>query len=193
MKTSTLLTSINTFSKLLILPIVLLLGACSTSYTPVNDQATNYDFSSINTYNIIGDDELKNPFISDIDRVRIDNSIDSTLQGKGKSQTTQSKADVLISYFVVTKDKVKVSGSYSGGYYGHNGCYRCVSGVSVNHINTRDYVEGTIIVDVIDQTSKQSVWRSTLVKPLKDYDTSVERDQAIQLSVESMFKNLPLS
>jgi len=193
MKNFNITTTKNTLSKLIFLPIVFLLGACSSSYTPITDQSTNYDFASISTYNIVGDDELKNPLISDMDRVRIDKSIFITLQGKGKTQTTQTNADVLISYFVVTKDKVKVSGSYSGGYYGHSGCYRCVSGVGVTHINTRDYVEGTIVVDVIDNTSKQSVWRSTLIKPLKDFDSSAERDQAVQLSVESMFKDLPLS
>lgn len=193
MKKSKLFITKNTLSKLFVLPIVLLVGACSTSYTPVTDQANNYDFSSINTYHIVGDDKLKNPLISDMDRTRIDKGIFTSMQSKGKTQTTQAKADVLISYFVVTKDKVKVSSSYSGGYYGHSGCYRCVSGVGVTHVNTKNYIEGTIVVDVIDNTSKQSVWRSTLIKPLKDYDSSIERDQAVQLSVESMFKDLPLS
>lgn len=180
-------------SKLLIVPAILLLGACSTSYTPVTDQASNYDFASITSYSIVGDDEIRNPMISDMDRTRIDNSINHTLQNKGKSDSTEAKADVLISYFIVTKDKVKVTGSYSGGYYGNSGCYRCASGVGLTHINTRDYVEGTIVVDVIDNSTKQSIWRSTLTKPLKDYDNSAERDQAIQQSVQNMFKDLPLS
>ena len=64
---------------------------------------------SNNTYNIVGDSELKNPLISDMDRVRIDNGINTTLQSKGKVQITESKADVLISYFIVTKDKVKIN------------------------------------------------------------------------------------
>lgn len=176
-----------------ILPIVILLSACSTSYIPVTDQSTNYDFSTITTYNIVGDKELKNPLISDIDRVRIDKGINTTLQSRGKVQTTQSKAGVLISYFIVTKDKVKFNSMYTGGYYGNSGCYRCASNIGVTHISTRDYVEGTIVVDIIDNSSKQSIWRSTLVKPLKEYETSKERDLAIQQSVEVMFKNLPLS
>jgi len=183
----------SVISKLLIVPIVLILGACSTTYTPESDVNLAYDFNSVKSYSVVGDDHLRNPLISDIDRERIDSAIDSSMQQRGKFEVNEDKADILISYFVVTKDKTKVNAHYSGGY-GH-GCYRCGYGYGggVSHISTRDYVEGTLVLDIIDNDTDQSVYRSTLTKPLKSYDTPQERQQAITDAVNDMMKQMPLS
>jgi len=185
---------INKLSRLILIPIVLLVGACSTTYTPETDQSTSYDFAAVKSYHVIGDKQLKNPMFSDIDRNRLEVAIDSEMQQRGKLEVAQGEADILVSYFVVTKDKVKVNSSYSGGYYG-GGCYRCgyAYGGGVNQISTRDYVEGTLVVDIIDNETKLSVYRSTLTKPLKSYDTVQEREQAINKVVSDMIKPLPLS
>lgn len=186
--------SVNKLSKLMLLPMVLLLGACSTVYKPDVDQSTSYDFASVKTYHVIGDQQLKNPMFSDIDRSRLDTAIDSEMQQRGKFEVDPGKADILVSYFIVTKDKIKVNSSYSGSYYGA-GCYRCGYGYGsgVTHINTRDYVEGTLVVDIIDNATKRSVYRSTLIKPLKSFDTVQEREEAINKVVSDMIKPLPLS
>lgn len=78
----------------------------------------------------------------------------------------QSKTDILISYFIVTKDKIKINASYSDGHYGQ-GCYRCGYGYGGggSHVSTRDYVEGTLVMDNIDNDTKLNVYRSTLTKP----------------------------
>jgi len=177
--------------KLITLSSVLLLGACSSNYVPETDQSSSYDFSSVDTYSVIGDEQLKNPMFSDIDRERFDAAIDISMQQHNVEEVSADEADVLVSYFVVTKDKVKVSASYSGGYA--SGCYRCGYGYGgVSHINTRNYVEGTLVVDIIDNETNKSVYRSTLIKPLKSFDTTQEREQAINKVVSDMMKKLPV-
>lgn len=42
--------SVKNLSKLMMIPGVFLLGACSTTYTPATDQSSSYDFSSVKTY-----------------------------------------------------------------------------------------------------------------------------------------------
>ena len=174
------------------LPLVLLLGACSSNYVPETDQSSSYDFSKIETYSVIGDEQLKNPMFSDIDRARFDAAIDISMQQHNIEEVSPEQADVLVSYFVVTKDKVKVNSSYSGGYA--SSCYRCGYGYGggVTHINTRNYVEGTLVLDIIDNDSKLSIYRSTLTKPLKSYETAEERQQAINKAVSDMMQLLPL-
>ncbi len=86
------------------------------------------------------------------------------LEIQGRSSVDEASADILISYFVVTKDKVKVNSSYTGGYY-PNSRYGYSRGGS--HISTRNYVEGTIVIDLIDIISQNAVWRSTLTKTIK--------------------------
>ena len=172
------------------LPLVLLLGACSSNYVPETDQSSSYDFSKIETYSVIGDEQLKNPMLSDIDRARFDAAIDISMQQHNIEEVSPEQADVLVSYFVVTKDKVKVNSSYSGGYA--SSCYRCGYGYGggVTHINTRNYVEGTLVLDIIDNDSKLSIYRSTLTKPLKSYETAEERQQAMNKAVSDMMQSL---
>ena len=181
-------------SKLILIPTVLLLGACSTTYTPETDKSSSYNFAAVESYHVIGDQKLKNPMFSDIDRNRLEMAIDEQMQQKGKLEVNQSNADVLISYFIVTKDKVKVNTSYSGSYYGA-GCYRCgyTYGGGVTHVHTRDYVEGTLVVDIIDNESKESVYRSVLTKPMESFDNPQERNQAINKVVSDMMRPLPIS
>lgn len=186
-------TKIKFVSKFIIIPLVIMLGACSTTYTPEVDKSSQYDFASVETFNVIGDDLLRNPMISDMDRARLDSAIETSLESLGKSSDDQGNADILVSYFIVTKDKVKVNSSYGGAY--HAGCYRCGYryGAGTSHVNTKDYVEGTLVLDIIDNETKKSVYRSTLVKPLKSYDSIEEREQAINKMVESMIQQLPVS
>ncbi len=175
------------YKNLFILPVILVLGACSTTYTPETDQSSDYNFSTAKTFNVVGDDKLKNPMISDINRSRIDSALITSLTKQGKTAVNKNSADVLISYFIVTKDKVKVTSSYSGRYgrYGVHG-YGGLSG-----IDARDYVEGTLIIDVIDNESQKTIWRSTLTKSLKSYGNAAERELAINNAVSSMMESFP--
>jgi len=191
MKNSSKINKQNT-SKLIVLSSVFLLGACSTNYVPETDQSSSYDFSKVETYSVIGDEQLKNPMFSDIDRERFEAAIDISMEQRNVEEVNPDKADVLVSYFVVTKDKVKVNSTYSGGYA--SSCYRCgyAYGGGVSHISTRNYVEGTLVVDIIDNNTERSVYRSTLTKPLKSYETTKEREQAINKAVKDMMEKLPV-
>lgn len=178
--------------KFTVTSLLLILGGCSTNYVPETDQSSSYDFSKVGTYSVIGDEQLKNPMFSDIDRERFDAAIDISMQQHNVEEVTPDKADVLVSYFVVTKDKVKINASYSGGYA--SSCYRCGYGYGggVTHISTSNYVEGTLVVDIIDNKTDRSVYRSTLTKPLKSYETTKEREQAINKVVSDMMEKLPV-
>lgn len=175
------------FKHLIILPVILVLGACSTTSTPETDQSNDYNFSKAKTFNVVGDTKFKNPMISDINRSRIDSALISSLIKQGKTEANINSADVLISYFIVTKDKVKVSSNYSGSY----GRYSRYGIGGVSHIDARDYVEGTLVIDVIDNESQKTIWRSTLTKSLKSYDNSTERQSAINNAVSSMMESFP--
>lgn len=171
---------------LITLPLIAMLGACSTTYNPETDFSQQYDFEQADTYAVVGDQNLKNPLISDIERERINTAIGNSLEMQGIEQAEIKEADVVVTYFVVTKDKTQVYGSTSG-YYGRYG----YGGAAVNDIHVRNYVEGTLVVDVVDTESNKSIWRSTLSKPMKKYDNAQEREQAIQQAIGAMFQEFP--
>ena len=172
---------------LLILPVILVLGACSTTYTPKTDQSSSYDFSSVRTFNVMGDSTPRHSAVSDINRERIDTAVVNTLTEHGKQIGDETSADVLVSYFVVTKDKMRVNTVNSA----YNGRYRMAGYSGIAHVSTHNYVEGTLVIDVIDNDSKKSVWRSILTTPIKNYKTPAEREQVIDNAIKAAFESFP--
>ncbi|WOH38652.1 DUF4136 domain-containing protein [Thalassotalea fonticola] len=169
--------------KLVIIPLLALLSACSTTYEAESDYNNAYNFNSVDSFHVVGDELYKNPYLSDMNRDRINDSISAELAKLNLDEENKSSADVLINYFVVTKDKVKVTStpvSYSRyGAYGQS------------HISARDYVEGTIIIDVVDNKSQKSIWRSSIHKSVKEFDTPQERSQEIAKVIKAMFSEFP--
>lgn len=165
---------------------------CSTSPAANTDRNTDYDLSKVESYYIIGDENIKNPMISDIDRNRFNKAIDNEFSLNGLVNADNEAADVHVRYFVVTKDKVRVTSTGQSGYYGNNLRYGRAYGYNYAgpNLNTKKYTEGTFVIDIIDNKSNETVWRSTLVKPMKKYETAEEREQAVIDLINIMFVEL---
>ena len=175
--------------QLLLLPVIFVLGACSTTNAPTTDQVSNYKFDGMTTYALIGDKNLRNPLVSDIDRERIDNAINDALTTQGINATDQEAADITVSYYIVTNEKVKSYNHYGAS---RTVCKSCGPRTTVIQRNTRSYVEGTLVLDIYDNKAEKSVWRSSLTKTLKKSTTPEERDQAINEAVSTMLAELPI-
>lgn len=169
--------------KLVMIPLLALLSACSTTYEAQSDYNNAYNFKSVESFHVVGDEVYKNPYLSDINRDRINGSISTELSKLNLDEQNKSSADILINYFVVTKDKTKITSTPTS--YARYGAY------GQTNINTRDYVEGTIIIDVVDNKSQKSIWRSTIQKSVKEFDTPEERSQEIAKVITAMFKEFP--
>ena len=176
--------------KLLILPFLMLLSACTTTLNAETDYSVDYDFNAIKSYHIVGDAAAENPMLSDINRDRLNKAIAENLNGKGLASADQSSADVSIQYFVFTKDKTKVTTMPTTVVAN---CYRCRYHAigTASTVDVRQYTEGTLIVDVIDNKTTKTIWRSSLSKKMKNYDNAKERDEAVKISVEAIFREFP--
>jgi hypothetical protein len=166
--------------------------SCTTAPKAITDRNDEYDFMAVKSYFIVGDQHLKNPMISDIDRSRFNEAISNEFNLQGLVSTDEKSADILINYFVVTQDKMKVTSSGHSAYYGTSSRYGRAYGYGygVPNVNAKNYTEGTFIVDVIDAKTHKTVWRSTLVKPVKNYDSIEERKQAVTDLINTMFADL---
>ena len=178
--------------KLLALSLALLVSACSTTYEAETDHQETYDFANAKTYFIVGDQHLKNPMVSDIDRQRLNQAIDEQLYLNGRDATDIDSADLLVSYFVITKDKTTIQSSGHSPSYGYSSRYGHRYGYSYGYsdVRSKSYTEGTFVVDIIDNKTQETVWRSTLTKPLKNYDDLAERDEAVASLIKTMFTEL---
>ena len=177
---------------LVILLSITFFAGCTTAPTAMTDRNEEYDFMAVKSYFIVGDKNLKNPMISDIDRSRFNEAISNEFNLRGLVSTDEKSADILINYFVVTKDKMKVTSSGHSGYYGTSSRYGRAYGYGygVPNVNAKNYTQGTFVIDVIDAKTHKAVWRSTLVKPVKNYDSIEERKQAVTDLINTMFADL---
>ncbi|MFV8816162.1 DUF4136 domain-containing protein [Haliea sp. E17] len=177
--------------------VTALLGACSTTPTPVFDYKQDYDFSGVKKigfYDESGQISGDNPMqLSDMQIERIDTALSNILTSKGFTVVDDpADADLLISWHLGTQNKQDVqtytTPSYGMGYgvgygrynaYARYNCWSCYD----TDVQVRDYTEGTFIIDMIDPAMKKSVWRSVTQSKLKSkQDESQERyDRAAAL------------
>lgn len=140
--------------------LALALGGCSTSYV-VDWDAAN-DFSVYRTYawyelapprGESAPQEAPNAIVAD----RVRRSVTAALDGKGLRPAAAGEADLLVTYGIVLQQGVRVSHSGWGGpYWGWRGWGR---GPGWGHATARTYVEGTLVVDVLDGSRRRLVWR----------------------------------
>ena len=139
-----------------LLPVFLLLAVASCSSIKVySDYDNKVDFSQYKTYAFHknGIDKVE---ISELDKKRILNAIDSELSKKGmvKSQNP----DLLINIFTKERERIDVN-QYNAGFgygwgYGWNPYFWGGRSTSVS-----SSTEGTLYIDLIDAKKKELVWQ----------------------------------
>ncbi|WP_170150204.1 DUF4136 domain-containing protein [Parahaliea mediterranea] len=168
----------------------LLMAACASSPPkPDVDYKPGYNFDAVKTIafyagsgQVSGDNKMQ---LSDIQVDRVDDALTFALKQKGFEVIEDaSQADMLVSWHLVTQFKTDVQtyndpGMY-GPYYGYNryamyNCWACMPGGT--EVVTRNYTDGTFILDMIDPALKKSVWRSTIQSRIKDKEQL--RDQNV--------------
>lgn len=121
-----------------------------------------------------------------VDR-RIERSIKNTLLFKGLHQDCV-EPDFRVTFNTVTKTKTEINDLGVGPtpfrrhpYYGYAGYSR---------LDLDQYEEGTFIIDVIDHTSKELVWRGAYTKRL---GWSAPSDEEVQEIIGDILKTFPPS
>lgn len=179
-----------------ILAAVAALSVGSCAYTPKVqtdfDPATN--FSQYRTFNTIPGRIISSVGVVDTNNTlmseRVNNAVASTLRSKGLEQNV-SNPDLLVTFLAGAKDKTEIESApaapaYYGPYgYGYGGWW----GTGYNQFWTRQYKEGTLIVDLIDAKAKRLVWRAYCVSEIsKD---NAENRNRLQSCLDQGFAKFP--
>ncbi|MEP5763860.1 MAG: DUF4136 domain-containing protein [Halieaceae bacterium] len=173
----------------LLLALALLTACASSPPQPDVDYKHDFNFSGIRTVAFLpqsggSSGDSTKIFLSDMQINRIDTALSRTLEVKGLQVINDpKKADALISWHLVAQEKTDIRtyntgptyGGMYGGYRGYNraafyNCWNCGTDVRV-----KQYTQGTFIVDIIDPTLNQSVWRSIVQSRMKG---ELSKDQA---------------
>jgi hypothetical protein len=184
----------KTMGKYLQLFTLLLLTAylmsCGPSLKVTHDYDKAVNFDQYKTFALYNSDSIHDA-ISPLNQQRILNSVKSEMAKKGFQENTGTP-DVLVNVTAILQNRVAVSSTTD--YYGYGGAYRPYywgggMGSSTTNYNVQHYKDGSLIIDVIDASSKKLIWQGIgnkeIDKPAKDPDAAISK------AVASIMESFP--
>lgn len=184
-------------SKLLLLPLLLILSACQAPL-PNRDYDTSRDFSSYRTWS------WKEPAVqyrpqdprlqSDLTDTRIRAAVSQQLEQRGlRMATDKANGDLLVQVWMIVDNKQQqISTSYGGGYWGGPWGGGFYGGPGYIDTRTVDYQLGTLQIDMLDAKDGKLVWRASSQKVINDQALDpAQRDTEIRQSVERILSQYP--
>jgi hypothetical protein len=184
----------------------LVLGACSSSPITVSTNHAAIDFSGFKTYAWLHASVAEeNGKSSDIIDGKVKAIVDADLGAKNFTKVTKDTADFYVNYNVTTQEKtdIKTYNSYGGYYPGYHSYGAYGPGRNYIYYDTRmampplqesvitEYVQGTLILDVLDPKTNKLIWRGTGGKHLQDTATHAEREAIIKEMVAKLLADYP--
>jgi hypothetical protein len=167
--------------------------ACGSSVQYNSDYDPTADFSNISTYQWAqrtpsGDDDPR--VYNDITMRKIKFAVNQALQAKGM-QLANANPDVLVAWHGAINGKMSlqtVSSNYGYGYgwYGYGGMGM---GTSTTYVNEWD--EGTLLVDIIEGSKRELIWRGSAQAELKQRQDPQEGQEYLNDVVAKMLAGFP--
>ena len=159
-------------------------GCASFTYNHDFDPAV--DFSKYKTYVWIEVADPATPHprgMNELIEKRIAATIDETLASKGYTKRQEGPADFVVNFIGTTQQKVDFNTYYTGwGYYGWHGG---------TQVEAYQYTEGTLIIDILDASTKGLSWRGTVSGTLEPTATPEQRNARIATAVAGIFQRFP--
>jgi len=165
----------NLFTGLLLASLTAFAGDVKTDFNP------EIDFTVHKTFSFVGGQEMtKTGLLADPQvRERIKNFISGSMELRGMKEVPRDqKYSLAVRYWVARKQKTEetVTGIGLGGMYGgyphmyggYAPYWDGAWGWGYEEWVVRNFVEGTLIVDLLDPQSKELVWRTYLRQKIED-------------------------
>jgi hypothetical protein len=177
----------RTRSALALAAIAIAVTACS-KFTVQGDRAAAADFGHYRTFawfplaDVPPDDQTTGDRALD---KRIYEAIEGQMQSKGYAPAASSAADLLLTYRLLRTDGYQEPKLPYAAQW-HRGAY-----LDAVHASPDTYERGTLIIDVVDRSSRELVWRGSASARLQlhtSYDATVKRANA---AIEQTLASLP--
>ena len=156
-----------------------------------SDYDTDAHFAAYRTYEwtspsqqSTGDPRLDNPFLDS----RIRGAVEKQLADKGFMKDSAGRPDLLVVYHTAVRGKLDVT-SVSNYTYGPRWGY--YGGVPGGTTYVREYDEGSLILDLIDASTRQLVWRGSAQAEIKENAGPREKQERINEAVRKIMKRFP--
>lgn len=175
----------------LLVGLIALTAGCS-SISVNHDYDSDADFAAYQTYawiqqptTAVGDARAAQQMNTLLDK-RIRNAVNAQMSAKGMTLFDSDDANLFVAYHTGIQDQVNVTDwgytypRHYGGWYGGG-----------SNIDVTTYQEGTIIIDLIDTSTKQLVWRGTASGALASNPTPEQIESNLAKVMEKLFKDYP--
>jgi len=160
-------------------------GCASTVITDYDSAAA---FGAYESWNFAPAREGDNGFVS-LDGSRIRKAIEREMDLEKLQKVAAEEADLLVAWQIVTEERLERGGSGLGFGLGF-GSGNFGWGVSTQP-PVEKVKEGKLVVELVDRSSRQVVWRSASQRYLQETQTSESRQKLINTIVNDMFEEYP--
>lgn len=154
-------------------------GATLCAQTVSFDYDRSANFAGYKTYAWVRGTEVPDQF----NHRRIVDAVNGQLTVKGMREASGQPADVLVAYHASFDKNMQINASGWGGYR--------LGGMRSGTATVDEIVVGTLIVDVVDASTHNIVWRAIASKEINPKASPEKRDKEIQRAVAKLFRNYP--
>lgn len=164
-------------------------SACAPSVKVSADYDRSVNFSAYKTFSMY---EMKADNVNQLNQDRIEKYIRVEMSKRGYVENNMNP-DLKVNAVTVLKNRRGISASTT--YAGYGGFYRPygIWGAPVagyTSVNTYDYKDGSLVIDVIDAKANKIVWTGSAVAEL--YNQPKNPEEAISTTVAKIMANYPV-
>lgn len=165
-----------------------LVASCGSSMVIETQVESDADFSDYKTWNWLPDIEPPtDPRVADpMVQQRIRTAIERQFAEQGFEKTTTSP-DFYVSYHAALQDHLSqtmVDDRYDNASYAEYA-------TNWEHDYTHAWLEGSLVIDILDAESIELVWRGSAQAELTENATDDERDKRVKEAVAKMLEKFP--
>ena len=183
--------------KYFFLAAIFIIATSCSSVKVTTDLDKTVDFSQYQTVSFLGWQEDINTVINAFDQDRIRKALKAEME-KRNLKLVDDNGDMVMSTYIVSEQKTSTTAytSYYGGGAGRGyGRGRRGGGWGMGSASTTysetDYVQGTMVIDIFDQQSKEMVWQGVGVSTIKQKPE--KREKSTPKAIASILKDFPIA
>lgn len=181
---------------------IAMLAACSTVYVD-SDYDKETDFSRLKTFRWVETPPVNvgDPRIDDtVLQARVQVAVNRELEAKGLRRLESGEVDILVNYHVTVEEKMTGQhlndkyGYSQGGGWTHGARQGWSWGLGAHdagNIPTTYYEEGSVIIDMVDPTTKRLIWRGSARTVVELDADDATRRQRLNDTVGRIFTQYP--
>lgn len=168
-----------------ILALVAAAGCGGPKLTVDSDYEPSTDFAKYKTWSWMAGAKPSEKDIDSLSQKRIREAIEEELPKRGLSKV-EDGGDLIANYQISVQHKIESSPATVGVGYGWGPAH-----IGVSKSPTREYDEGTLVLDLVDPKTKTLIWRGTAKGTVHPDAAPEERKERIRSAVAYLLEDYP--